>query len=192
MTRRAPRSAGSLSVDSIVEFALRLIDREGLEALSMRRLGAELGVEAMALYHHFPNKQALIEAIMTRGSPGELPEPTGNFRADMVTLMQAVYEQLAAHPALFPLRWSRREHGPEAKAILSREQAIFERAGFPADLCRDAHRLLGGYLVGMVVAWGQARRAIPASAWRAQFETGLEMILDGIAIRHRRETGRRR
>lgn len=57
-TRRAP-----LDRERILEAALRLIDEHGLAELSMRRLGAELGVQAMSLYRHLPNKQAVVEGV---------------------------------------------------------------------------------------------------------------------------------
>ena len=53
-----------LSRESIVSAALSLVDREGLKALSMRRLGSELGVDPMAIYYHVPNKDALLDAIV--------------------------------------------------------------------------------------------------------------------------------
>lgn len=66
-SERVSRPRGShagLSSEAIVFTAIRIADREGLPALSMRRIGTELGVEAMALYHHFPNKAALLDAIV--------------------------------------------------------------------------------------------------------------------------------
>ena len=59
MARRKP-----LSRKRIVKAALRMIDKDGLDGLSMRRLGQALGVEAMALYHHFANKGALLDAVL--------------------------------------------------------------------------------------------------------------------------------
>jgi AcrR family transcriptional regulator len=50
--------------EQIVQTALALVDREGLKALSMRRLGAALGVDPMAVYYHIPNKEALLDAIV--------------------------------------------------------------------------------------------------------------------------------
>src|SRR5205085_4540353 len=47
----------------VVDAALRLMDAEGLEAVSMRRLGRELGVEAMSLYNHVRDKDDLLESI---------------------------------------------------------------------------------------------------------------------------------
>src|SRR5438067_1425836 len=48
----------------ILQTALDFVDRAGLEELSMRKLGAELGVEAMALYHYFPSKAAVLDAVV--------------------------------------------------------------------------------------------------------------------------------
>ena len=74
VTRRAGRGrhgaaeqaggrASSLSRESIVEAALDLMDREGAGALTLRRLGSELGVDATAFYRHFPDKDSLVLAI---------------------------------------------------------------------------------------------------------------------------------
>ena len=62
--KRREGPAAPLSRELIVKSALDLVDREGPKALSMRRLGAELGVDPMAVYYHVPNKQALLDAIV--------------------------------------------------------------------------------------------------------------------------------
>ena len=61
MTETAKRP---LSRDLVLETAVSLVDHEGLGALSMRRLGQELGVEAMSLYHHVANKEALLDGMV--------------------------------------------------------------------------------------------------------------------------------
>lgn len=190
--RRASASAPPLSADYIVNVTLGLIDREGLQALSMRRIGAELGVEAMSLYHHFPNKEALLDAVMARGTPGPLPQPTGKWRVDLCALLDAARKQLSAHPALLPLRWARRTVSPEAEAVLRREKAIFKAAGLGKDLSRDAHRLLGSYVLGFVVARAEALRENPDADWGDQFKVGLEMLIDGIELRRKREASRKK
>src|SRR5690242_9894008 len=60
---RAGRSL-PLSRERIAAAAMALVDREGLDALSTRRLGEELGCEAMSIYHHFPNKAHLMDALI--------------------------------------------------------------------------------------------------------------------------------
>ena len=63
--RKRRAAAGiPLQREHIVSTALALVDREGLKALSMRRLGEELGVDPMAVYYYLPNKQALLDAIV--------------------------------------------------------------------------------------------------------------------------------
>src|SRR5215469_8858987 len=63
--KREP-SRSTLTRDRIVDAALDVIDRAGLDGLSMRKLGAALGVEAMALYHHVGSKERLLEAVVER------------------------------------------------------------------------------------------------------------------------------
>lgn len=53
-----------LTRERVVAEALRIVDRDGLDGLTMRRLGGALGVEAMSLYHHVPNKAALLDAVV--------------------------------------------------------------------------------------------------------------------------------
>jgi AcrR family transcriptional regulator len=62
--KRQERPALPLKRERIVATALAIVDRDGLKALSMRKLGAELGVDPMAVYHHIPNKEALLDAIV--------------------------------------------------------------------------------------------------------------------------------
>jgi len=63
MTKRAPKVA-ELSNETICATALELIDGEGLAEFSTRKLGRVLGCEAMAIYNHFPSKDALLDAVV--------------------------------------------------------------------------------------------------------------------------------
>ena len=61
----------------VVEAALRVMDEEGLEAVSMRRIAREVGVEAMSLYHHVEDKEDLLDGICERVMAGfEFPGPS--------------------------------------------------------------------------------------------------------------------
>lgn len=108
----AGRSRGQhagLSTRAILRAAIDLADREGLAALSMRRLGAELGVEAMALYHHFPNKDALLDRIVEELAT-ETPVPRfdgADWRDGLRSYTRAQLDILATHPNLVPLVLSR-------------------------------------------------------------------------------------
>src|SRR5687768_5829904 len=81
----------------ILEAALRFVDANGLDALSMRKLGAELGVEAMALYYYLPNKAALVQGMLGLVLEElQLPTapPTGADWADLVRQAALSFRQL--------------------------------------------------------------------------------------------------
>ncbi len=74
-TKVEPTSpARSLTRDRIVEAALRIMDDEGLDAVSMRRVAREVGVEAMSLYHHVRDKDDLLDGVCASGD-ARLPLP---------------------------------------------------------------------------------------------------------------------
>lgn len=107
MSRRQP-----LSRRRILQTALELVDREGLEALSMRRLGAELGVEAMSLYNHVSDKQALLDGIAELLlEEVVIPAPDPQHWEDAWREVGCSYRRMGhRHPRAFPLvalRWSR-------------------------------------------------------------------------------------
>lgn len=112
VSRRTARARGQhagLTAEAIVATAIRLADEEGLPALSMRRLGAELDVEAMALYHHFPNKGALLDAIVEDlATSVPIVDLAGHGWEDgLRTYARAQLETLSAHPRLVELVMSR-------------------------------------------------------------------------------------
>lgn len=93
-----PRPA-RLSRDRILATAVRLADREGLEAVTMRRLGQALGVEAMSLYKHVANKDAILDGLLERVlSEVELPQSGGDWEAELRRAATSMHDALARHP----------------------------------------------------------------------------------------------
>src|SRR2546427_10692734 len=89
------RRRTTLSLERIAAAAVALIDGDGLDALSMRRLGAELGVDAMSLYRHFPSKAALLQAVVARlFAELPLPAPTAARRQDAFRALARPYRAL--------------------------------------------------------------------------------------------------
>jgi len=108
-----PVSRRRLDRRRILEAALAVVDRDGLEALSMRRLGSELGVDPMAIYHHVDGKDRLYDGIaellwaeVARPGPGDDP-----MRALRV-LAHSLRDLFRRHPSAAPLilRWTRLSH----------------------------------------------------------------------------------
>jgi AcrR family transcriptional regulator len=104
----SPRKKGvePLARERIVEAAVRIIDEEGLEALSMRRLGAALGVNPMAAYYHVPNKAALydlvLEALMAEVDLSRID--AGAPLSDQVKQAARAYRAaILAHPRAIPV-----------------------------------------------------------------------------------------
>ena len=92
---------GTLGPEDYIVAAMRHVDRHGLAALSMRALGAELGVDATALYRHFPNKESLVEAMVDRmlREAFEAHDPTGKSpREKIVDVVFGMREAFARHP----------------------------------------------------------------------------------------------
>lgn len=96
-SRRAARQP--LSRERVVAAAIAIADAEGIEGLSMRRLAQALGVEAMSLYHWFPNKDALLGAMLDAVfDEMERPSPEGQWRAAMRKAAIHAHRTLLKHP----------------------------------------------------------------------------------------------
>src|SRR6267143_2086131 len=105
MTALSTHTRTPLTRLRIAQAALAVVDRDGLDALSMRRLGAELGVEGMAIYRHFPNKAAVLAGVV-EALLGELviPPPSGTpWQIVFREVARAYRALLLRHPHAIPL-----------------------------------------------------------------------------------------
>ena len=146
----APRP--QLTADRIVDAAVRVADRGGLGAVSMRNVGKELGVEAMSLYHHIAGKDALLDALADWIFTGiRLPAPDDPWRPAMAARATAARVVLAAHPWALGLIESRRNPGPP---LLRHHDAVLgclRRNGFPVALAAHAFSVIDAYVYGFVL-----------------------------------------
>ncbi len=156
VTTRNPRTRGArapLSKERIFDAAVTLVDGDGIEALSMRRLGAALGVEAMSLYNHVPNKAAIVDGIVER-IIAEIPEPPTDLDdwADRIRFLARALRGVAqAHPRAFALVAAVPMKGPGALRPVEGGLALLRRAGFSR---RDALLAFGavvGYVLGFAL-----------------------------------------
>jgi len=108
-----------LTKDELFTAALAIADAEGLEALSMRRLAAEVGVEAASLYHHLPNKDALLSGVIVKmRSEMRIPDPLPEDWRELLLAIFSEYRRvLAAHPNLTPLAGRRVETDPDSGLV---------------------------------------------------------------------------
>lgn len=98
-----PRPA-RITRDDVLRAALEIIDDHGLEALTMRRLGEALGVEAMSVYRHVPGKAALLDGVHEAVlATMRIPRKTGDWKKDVRALAHSLRRALRAHPRAIPL-----------------------------------------------------------------------------------------
>ena len=146
-TRRGGASA--LSRESIVEAALALVDEEGLEALTVRRLADRLGVTMMAMYWHVRDKAQLLdlvgEALL---AAVELPARSDDWRADLRALLHAARATLHRHPNAAVLAFGRARYGPSGLAMFERLLEILSDAGFNDERAGLAYMALYNLLRG--------------------------------------------
>jgi AcrR family transcriptional regulator len=138
----------------IAEEALRLIDAGGLDQLSMRRLGAELGVEGMAIYHHFQNKAELLDGVLELLLE-ELalpPEGEGTALERLRGLFETTRSVAIRHPHAFLLLPTRRFNTVRAFEYYERLLGLFRDAGFDVRESARFWRLLAGYVTGAGLA----------------------------------------
>ncbi len=139
-----PPTRPILDLERILGAALGLIDEEGLDALSMRRLGARLGVEAMALYHYVPNKEALLGGLVERAvlaGAAEVEQSDGDWRRRLESFARQSRAALLAHPNLLPVVLSRPIRSEAALNRFARALQTLVAAGF--DIV-DAYCALNG------------------------------------------------
>lgn len=141
-----------LSHERVVDAASRVADASGLAGVSMRSVGRELGVEAMSLYHHVHNKDAVLDGladwIFARIATPHVGAP---WRDQMEARARSAREVLAAHPWGLGLIESRRDPGP---ATLGHHDAVLgclRSAGFSVTLAAHAFSVLDAYIFGFVL-----------------------------------------
>ena len=174
-----------LTRERIVRAALRMIDRDGLDALSMRKLGAALGVEGMALYRHVGSKQQLLEGVVELLLEELEVPPTGS--APWIDAWYAIarsYRRIArSHPgafrllALSPLTTAARFERAQAPL------GILRAAGFSDVAAERAFRTLLSYADGYLLrelADGDGDAELSPDEADAAFEFGIRAILTGL------------
>lgn len=151
MDQGQPTARGSLSVLRIVEEAMGLADEVGLSGLSMRALGRRLGVEGMALYHHFANKEALLDALVDRVF-GEMTIPrSADWQAGLRERSMSERSVLRRHPWAIGLVESRTAPGPIMLGHQDRVIGYLRDCGFSLRAAAQVLAFLDAYVYGFVI-----------------------------------------
>jgi AcrR family transcriptional regulator len=168
----------SLSRDSrlsralILDAARAIADRGGLAALSMRKLGQVLGVEAMSLYNHVANKDELLDGMVDLVF-GEIGLPAGeDWKTAMRARAIAVRAALTRHPWALGLMESRRRPGPETLRHHNAVIGCLRQAGFSIPLAAHAYSLLDSFIYGFALN----EQSLPFESPEQVSELGSDML----------------
>jgi AcrR family transcriptional regulator len=136
----------------VLSAALALADAGGIESLTMRKLGQELGVEAMSLYNHVANKDDIVDGI-TELVLAEIEVPSGE--ADWKTELRRT--AISSHEAFVRHRWacslmmSRPKASPPRMLWMEAVLRTLRQAGFSADMTHHAYHALDSHITGFTL-----------------------------------------
>jgi AcrR family transcriptional regulator len=217
-TRPSPPRATNerLTRDVVLREAIALLDAEGYDALTMRRLAERLGVVPMALYRHVTNKDDLLAGLLDLAVTFvPIPPLDIGWRAGLGGLARSIRATMLAHPGVVTPLVAQPNLGPHSLLLAEYGLALMRTAGFSDEVAIRAPNAVIVYTIGYValevprlefaarVLEGTSQpltidyEALPSELFthtlvlrpgpeefinEAQFEFGLERILDGIAM----------
>lgn len=146
----AEKRTARLTRDEIMATALALVDEEGLGALSMRNLARRLGVEAMSLYHHVANKDALLTGVVeTVLQEMDLPEPIPEDWMGLLEAMLLAFRRvLAKHPNTVPILMTRPLATPTTTGYVEAPLRVLGGAGFTPEQAGELYQTAIAYTLG--------------------------------------------
>ena len=190
--------------ETIVDAAMRILDEDGLDALTMRRLASDLDVQAPSLYAHVHGKDDVLDLVVDRvlGTVA-VPPPGGDPRTVLEAGFTAYRTALVGHPAVVGLVIARPRLGRAQAGLIERALDALTAAGLSIRDAVDAQVTLAAYVLGFV-AQETARRSAPVPAFEPgprlaaallalaarpgdeRFAIGLGRVLDGVGVVRRR------
>ena len=208
----------NLSAEKVRATALRLIEEDGLDELSTRKLGRALGVEAMAIYWYYPSKEALLDAVVdlliTKMDPRAM-DVRGEWIDALRGLAHAYRALSHQYPKAFPLLATRRFATANTYGFLDQLFTMAREQGLDDRTTARWYRLVSSYCSGVALnelagrheaelggapedLRAQFPRLVSVSAWLAPnhyddvFEFGLQVLLDGLSAEIEKRPAKRK
>ncbi|MFN2419232.1 MAG: TetR/AcrR family transcriptional regulator C-terminal domain-containing protein [Candidatus Limnocylindria bacterium] len=155
-----------MSRERVLEAAIALADEAGIDALSMRKLGQALGVEAMSLYNHVANKDDILNRIVDMVvSRFELPEPGDEWKAAVRRTAMSAHEVLVRHPWAASLMLSPARISSARLRYMEGILASLRKGGFSAEMTHHAYHALDSHISGFTL-------------WQVHFQFDEEQLAD--------------
>ncbi|MFS8101469.1 TetR/AcrR family transcriptional regulator C-terminal domain-containing protein [Lentzea alba] len=193
--------SGRLTPEVIVDAALRLGDREGAEAMSMRRIAADIGCDPMTLYRHFANGEALLDAVADAAlADARDPGPGTPWAERLRAVMTEIRAAALRHPGISAHLAARPPLGDNGRRLGSGMTAALTEAGLPpADVVRASQALVAYLAAALAMTvragrrderWAQVNHVVGGPPGDhlfvvgsdEQFEYGLRLLLNGIRV----------
>ena len=182
-----------LNLERTLQVALVIADDEGLDAVTMRRLARELGVEAASLYHHVEGKNQILDGLVeVVAAEIEPPMPSTDWRTAIAQRAHNTRAGLHRHPWAVSLMASRTSPGPATLGLLETGIRCFREDGFSVPQAAHAISVVDSYVHGFVlqevnlpfrdeselaVMTGAIMKTFPASEFPYLFELTVQYVL---------------
>jgi AcrR family transcriptional regulator len=174
-----------LNRDRILEAALELVDEEGLDALTMRRLGRELGFEAMSLYNYVANKDdvidGILDAVLAEGRP---PAAEGDWATAVRESAISVHDALRQHPWALRVLLEPSRVRPARLHYMDTLLGRLREAGFSAETTYTAYHVLDAHIFGFSL-WENAHTFTGVEP--ADMQQTIESVFESGDYPHLRE-----
>jgi AcrR family transcriptional regulator len=181
----SPAKPAALSCEAIVRAAIKLADEEGLDAVSIRRIAAELSARPMSLYQFIERKDDLFDLMFDQLAgealvPGELP---GDWREALLLIAEHSREASLKHPWILRAHGRTRGVGPNVIRHVEQSLAALETLDIPSERRHAILTAVDNYTLGHVTRERPARRRAGSRTLGLQtpsFREGLGWLLAGI------------
>jgi TetR/AcrR family transcriptional regulator, tetracycline repressor protein len=138
----------------LVAAALAIVDRDGLDGLTMRALGRELGVDPMAAYHWFPNKPAILqgvaEAILSE-MPLPTPDPAVPWQEIAMSMARQYHAVLLKHPNAIPVASTQPVMTPRGFELIDRTASALVASGLRPGPALELINVIAAFVIGITV-----------------------------------------
>ncbi|KFB11424.1 TetR/AcrR family transcriptional regulator [Nitratireductor basaltis] len=185
MTRprgRPHRNRAPASRERILDAALELLDTGGIEGFTMRALADRLQVNPMTIYHHFGDRDGLVDALSEHVYAEVSAPASGAFLERMRSLLQAYHERVLAHPGLTLLIFSQPAVFPrQAQRITDEIKLLLAEAGLPSAMSRLWLNILVDFTHGAAIASAMGDRSSSATRdAKEDYDKTLSVLLKGL------------
>lgn len=180
MKRTKPRTHPPITRERALDAAMELADSGGIEAVTMRRLAQELGVEAMSLYYHVANKDAVLDGMVDIVF-GEIALPSTmspDWRTSMRERAVSMRDVMLSHPWATGIMESRTSPGPATLAHHNAVIGCLRNCGFSIPMAAHAFSLMDAYIFGFVLS--EVNLPFDASTTPTEMEQMVEGMLANV------------